>query len=228
MATLHLVRHGQASFGAENYDSLSDLGKQQCLLLGKWWKERGLKPARVVCGPMVRHQQSLEAFSQGFGRTFDVEFMEGIAEFDHENVIEVFWPLFGNKVEFERFMAETPKSQRHFHDTFVKAVARWHSGKYDHEYNESWSSFRRRVGAAFDAMKAPGGDALVFTSGGVISVIIQEILGFSDAKSFAVNAITLNSSVSRVLYRANENSLLSFNGTAHLDVHNDSSLITFR
>ena len=35
MGRLHLIRHGQASFGAENYDSLSDLGRQQAKILGK-------------------------------------------------------------------------------------------------------------------------------------------------------------------------------------------------
>jgi broad specificity phosphatase PhoE len=35
MGTLHLVRHGQASFGAADYDQLSDLGARQCRELGR-------------------------------------------------------------------------------------------------------------------------------------------------------------------------------------------------
>jgi hypothetical protein len=58
--------------------------------------------------------------------------------------------------------------------------------------------------------------------------MLQAVLGFSDAKSFAVNAITLNSSVSRILHRQGEASLHSFNSTAHLDIHNDAALITYR
>ena len=34
MGTLYLVRHGQASFGADDYDQLSPLGHQQALRLG--------------------------------------------------------------------------------------------------------------------------------------------------------------------------------------------------
>lgn len=34
MGTLYLVRHGQASFGADDYDQLSDLGRRQSVRLG--------------------------------------------------------------------------------------------------------------------------------------------------------------------------------------------------
>src|SRR6218665_1841158 len=228
MATLYLVRHGQASFGSENYDALSELGMRQCQLLGEWWKERGMEPGRVICGPMRRHRESLEAFSRGFGREFDYETLPVIAEFDHENVLEVHWPTFADKAAMAKFLAETPQPRQAFHKIFIEAVSRWHAGEHDHEYNESWTVFRRRVRDAFGLLQQPGGDAIVFTSGGVVSVMIQAILDFSDAKSFALNAITINSSVSRVLYRPGEATLQSFNGTAHLDVHNDASLITYR
>lgn len=33
MATIYLIRHGQASFGAENYDKLSPLGERQASIL---------------------------------------------------------------------------------------------------------------------------------------------------------------------------------------------------
>lgn len=228
MATLHLVRHGQASFGAEHYDELSGLGVRQCQLLGEWWQARGLVPGRIISGPMHRHKQSMEAFFHGFGRELEHDTLPDLAEFDHENVLEVYWPLFGDKVALAKYMAETSRPRQAFHQIFVDAVARWHSGNHDSDYNESWLTFRERVRDGFDALRAQGGDAVVFTSGGVISVMIQAILGFSDAKSFAINAITLNSSVSRVLYRPGESSLHSFNNTAHLDIHNDAALLTYR
>jgi len=42
MGTLYLVRHGQASFGADNYDVLSPLGHRQAERLGQYLKERGI------------------------------------------------------------------------------------------------------------------------------------------------------------------------------------------
>ena len=66
MGTLHLVRHGQASFGAEDYDQLSALGARQCLALGQHYARRGVRFAGVLRGSLRRHQQSLAAFAEGF------------------------------------------------------------------------------------------------------------------------------------------------------------------
>ncbi|MFP3608465.1 histidine phosphatase family protein, partial [Paraburkholderia sp. SIMBA_053] len=37
MAELYLVRHGQASLGADDYDQLSDAGEQQGIWLGEYF-----------------------------------------------------------------------------------------------------------------------------------------------------------------------------------------------
>ncbi|MDP1886245.1 histidine phosphatase family protein, partial [Polaromonas sp.] len=42
MGTLYLVRHGQASFGAENYDVLSSMGHRQSVRLGEYFKYKGV------------------------------------------------------------------------------------------------------------------------------------------------------------------------------------------
>ncbi|HBD39143.1 MAG TPA: histidine phosphatase family protein, partial [Cupriavidus sp.] len=52
MATLFLVRHGQASFGAANYDCLSDTGRQQSRWLGEYFRDRGVQFRRVVAGTL--------------------------------------------------------------------------------------------------------------------------------------------------------------------------------
>ena len=40
MGTLYLVRHGQASFGADDYDQLSPLGQQQAVRLGEYLRPK--------------------------------------------------------------------------------------------------------------------------------------------------------------------------------------------
>ena len=42
MAELVLIRHGQASFGADDYDKLSDMGWRQSRWLGEYFAERGV------------------------------------------------------------------------------------------------------------------------------------------------------------------------------------------
>ena len=60
MSVLTLVRHGQASFDSDDYDQLSDLGKQQARLLGKHWADQRLCIDRVYTGPRVRQKQTAE------------------------------------------------------------------------------------------------------------------------------------------------------------------------
>ena len=55
MGILLLVRHGQASWGAENYDQLSEIGWEQGRILGRALAERGIQPDLVVSGGMQRH-----------------------------------------------------------------------------------------------------------------------------------------------------------------------------
>ena len=47
-----LVRHGQASFGADDYDRLSALGTEQARLLGQWWARLGAAPGTVMRGSL--------------------------------------------------------------------------------------------------------------------------------------------------------------------------------
>ena len=61
MGAIYLVRHGQASFGAAEYDALSPLGVEQAGILGAALKQRGLSFDRIVSGPMRRHRQTAEA-----------------------------------------------------------------------------------------------------------------------------------------------------------------------
>lgn len=228
MASIYLIRHGQASFGAANYDQLSPLGEKQCRLLGEWWRARGLETGAALGGPMFRHRQSFEQFAAGYGQALTLEILPGLAEFDHENVIELHRPEFRDKAAMVRFIAEHPKPRQAFHEFFTHAVTRWTCGDFDHEYNESWPDFRNRVVQSFEALRARGGDCLVFTSGGAIAVVLQALLGLDNHRCFALNGVIANSSVTRILYRSEEATLHTFNGTAHLEVHDDAALITYR
>jgi broad specificity phosphatase PhoE len=65
MGTLYLVRHGQASFGAENYDELSELGHRQSVRLGEYFAQKGISFDRLIAGTLNRHKQTLGDVLQG-------------------------------------------------------------------------------------------------------------------------------------------------------------------
>ena len=60
MASIILIRHGQASFGAANYDQLSDLGRRQAQLLNDYFSDCGITLDAIYCGTLERQRQTAE------------------------------------------------------------------------------------------------------------------------------------------------------------------------
>src|SRR4051812_28359591 len=90
MGVVLLVRHGQASFGAEEYDVLSPAGWEQGRLLGEWLGARGVVPKAVVQGGMRRHRETGEAMSKAARWTIEVGTDPGWDEFDHLAVVAAY------------------------------------------------------------------------------------------------------------------------------------------
>ncbi|RBP73394.1 histidine phosphatase family protein [Marinobacter nauticus] len=229
MATIYLVRHGQASFGKENYDQLSPRGWEQGRILGRWLAGK-VEPGAVFGGNLQRHRETVEAITTGYGVSLpDMQVLEGLNEFDHLEVVERLRPEWADKQVMARDLASFPKPARAFQQAFEKAVTRWVSGEFDQEYSETWNGFRQRVGHALDQLieLADGADVIVSTSGGPIAVIAQRLLELSDRKALEMNNVIANTSVSRILYSGPRRSLAIFNNYSHLEAE-DPALVTFR
>ena len=229
MATIYLVRHGQASFGKENYDQLSPRGWEQGRILGRWLAGK-VEPGAVFGGNLQRHRETVEAITTGYGVSLpDMQVLEGLNEFDHLEVVERLRPEWADKQVMARDLASFPKPARAFQQAFEKAVTRWVSGEFDQEYSETWHGFRQRVGHALDQLinLADGADVIVSTSGGPIAVIAQRLLELSDHKALEMNNVIANTSVSRILYSGPRRSLAVFNNYSHLEAE-DPALVTFR
>ncbi|TBW57905.1 histidine phosphatase family protein [Marinobacter halodurans] len=229
MATLYLIRHGQASFGKANYDQLSDTGWEQGRVLGRWLADK-VTPTAVFSGDLQRHQETVAAITEGYGQALpDLQMNAGFNEFDHEAVVHAFKPEWADREVMARDLAQHPKPARAFQLAFVEAVQRWVSGDYASEYAESWADFQTRVLAALDdaIANAGGGDVLVASSGGPISVAVQSLLGLDDRRALALNEVITNTSVTRILFSGRRRNLAVFNNYAHLE---DAApeLVTFR
>ncbi|WP_286715766.1 histidine phosphatase family protein [Marinobacter sp. tcs-11] len=229
MATIYLVRHGQASFGKENYDQLSPRGWEQGRILGRWLADK-VEPGAIFGGNLQRHRETVEAIATGYGTALPgMQVLEGLNEFDHLQVVERLRPEWADKQVMARDLASFPKPARAFQQAFEKAVTRWVSGEFDQEYSETWNGFRQRVGHALDQLieLADGADVIVSTSGGPIAVIAQRLLELSDRKALEMNNVIANTSVSRILYSGPRRSLAVFNNYSHLEAE-DPALVTFR
>jgi broad specificity phosphatase PhoE len=223
------VRHGQASFGAADYDNLSDLGAEQALQLGGWFAQAQIKPTRLIAGGLRRHQQTSRAWAQGFvekgGILPDAQFHSldpRWNEYDHEDIFGKGTKAFGLEG-----MANKEMSKRDFQKLFEKAIARWIGGKHDDEYAEPWSVFAGRCSSALSDVKQMRGETpIVFTSGGAIGATVAHVLGLPASQAMQFNYLIANCSVSRIIYRDDEASLASFNNFAIFETNPE--LLTYR
>ena len=93
MGTLYLVRHGQASFGAEDYDQLSDLGHRQAVRLGEYFRHKGLVFDAVLVGTLRRHAQTWAGIAEGAGLAHTPLLWPGLNEYDAEAVVKTIHPM---------------------------------------------------------------------------------------------------------------------------------------
>lgn len=239
MRQLYLIRHGQASFDADDYDQLSPLGEEQARLLGDWLTHCGLRPDHVVMGSNRRHRQTAQYCLQQCRKTPD-EFPEtdwridsGFDEFDHQEVLLKNYPEFADFAALKQSFNHHPHPRRAFQLMFSSAVQRWISGEYD-DYQESWQQFQQRCRLALQrlietsATQETKDHVWIFTSGGTISVLLQNVLGISDQRIFDLNASLLNSGVTKLQVGTQRMGLGYLNSTAHLETHQRSELVSFR
>ncbi|PKH39053.1 Broad specificity phosphatase PhoE [Nocardioides alpinus] len=222
MSRILLVRHGQASFGAADYDNLSPTGHEQSRVLGAALAARGITADVVVAGEMTRHAQTAAAVLDGSGWTADVDVDAGWNEFDHLQVLAVHDQPTSVEGESEKVA---------FQRWFEEATLRWTSGEHDALYDESFAAFTSRVEAALtrlvDALPRKG-TAVVLTSGGPIAWAAASLLAEDDRARtdlwLRLNPVSINTGVSTVVCGASGTTLVTFNAHDHLS----SELLTYR
>jgi broad specificity phosphatase PhoE len=231
MGALYLIRHGQASFGAQDYDKLSDVGVQQARVLGEALRQRLPHVDAVVTGTLLRHRETSDACLQALGLPVgEPRRVAGFNEFDHVEVVERHTPRYADFAVLKAELAATPDPRRAYQDLFTQAVGRWVAGGHDGEYRESWPAFKARcLGALAELVSSLGGSktALVFTSGGPITAISQDLLGIPDAHAFRTNWTLANCGITKVIYSERGRYLSTLNEHGHFEgAHR--SLITYR
>ncbi|WP_232677327.1 histidine phosphatase family protein [Nocardioides sp. R-C-SC26] len=227
MGQLLLVRHGQASFGAADYDVLSDVGWEQGRALGTWLREADLAPTTLIRGDMRRHRETLEAILDGAGWAGSdvadqVQVDADWNEFDHVALVSSFPELPPGELD-----------RRAFQHVFEQATAAWIAGTFPAEgAGETFADFVARVRSALGraAERAGSGQtAVVVTSGGAIAVAASLLVGGDDPATVGAlwsrfNTVIANSSVTRVVVGPRGPRLLTFNEHAHAV----GSLLTYR
>ncbi|UCJ15361.1 histidine phosphatase family protein [Pseudomonas sp. MM211] len=232
MGSIYLIRHGQASFGAEDYDVLSALGERQSSLLGSHLAQSGLCLDRAISGSLLRQAHTGRLVLEQLEQAPALETDPAFNEFDAEGVIRALLPaLLPEEPKAIEIMRNAAHNRAEFQRLFVRLLETWIGGDYDAPTLQSWQSFvdqvddglQRLLGSATSREKVA-----VFTSGGTITALLHLLTGMPVASAFAMNWQIVNTSLSCLKFQGERVTLASFNSHAHLQLLNTPSLITYR
>jgi broad specificity phosphatase PhoE len=223
MGSLTLVRHGQASFGAANYDQLSNLGELQSVRLGAYLAQQSHWFEAVYHGSLQRHHQTWAGIAAHLPIAEDAVYCRpGLNEFDGAALIRS-----------QRLSAGEPgliptDYKAHFR-ALRNGLKAWMDGELTVPEMPTYASFRRGVLAVIEEIKNthPDERVLVVSSGGPISTVIGAILETPAHKTIDINYQIYNTALTTFNVSASGLRLSSFNATPHLDPASDAGLFTY-
>jgi broad specificity phosphatase PhoE len=216
MPVVYLVRHGQASFGAENYDVLSPTGLHQSTRIGEELARRSLRRPLSLSGSLQRQRDTARVAMAAGGIPGVPEVDPRLDEYDHLGLIERYRP--GGNTEHDG-------TSRGLQRSLDAALLQWIADDAG-----GWRDFHLGARDALSDLVGrllPGQDAVVFTSGGVIAALCAGLLGLGAPGVVALNRVTVNGSLHKLVAGASGTTLISFNDHAHLE-GSDPSYVTYR
>ena len=242
MTTILLARHGQASFGQENYDQLSELGGIQAQLLGQHYATTQRRIDAIFTGSLVRQRDSAQHFWERYQSSITSEHSNGalasvidvnepnsytLPEFDEFNHKDVFIKsdsAFNSRAAIAAEIAKSDVPDTRLAELFDQAMQRWHGGDNDQDYIESWPQFNHRAQLALEQVRTKvaslnldqDSTVLVFTSGGVIAAIAAQLLKQGSQIAYQLNKSLVNTGVTSITLKDQNARLLSLNEYSHL------------
>ena len=221
MTIIHLVRHGQASFGKEDYDNLSETGRKQAFLLGQYFKTLNINFDKILVGTLKRQIQTYKQIIKSYDKSIDHESTPLLNEYDVKSVLMGF--VNGRNLTKD----ELHDKKIHF-NLLRSAVTAWSENKISHNVNETWSEFDERAKKFLKTTSERKSESiLVVSSGGTISMILKQILSLPSSQFVNFHFQIFNSSYSKIKINEYGMSLSLFNSISHLDHQTNSDLITY-
>lgn len=239
MGSIYLVRHGQASFGTDDYDRLSPLGQQQSRRLGEYFKSKGVRFEAALTGTLKRQQQTLAGICAGMETNFhnqdDSKYntcpqpaagalphqaWPGLNEFDGTALIAEIHsqPLTGS---------DTNALRQQFFDLLRLGMRQWMLGQSRPSGMPSHEEFVAGINAAFDHVRSScQGDVLLVSSGGPIGAAVGHVMGANVEATIDLTMELHNSSVTEFAFTRARHQLVTFNTLPHLDMLEHADWVT--
>lgn len=235
MATIYLVRHGQASFGADDYDKLSPLGRRQAQVVGEYFRDCGVLLDAAYSGDLSRQcdtaRLALQAQPSEVPHHIDPRFNE----IENDAQIKHLLPAVVERNPGVKALVDKGLGNSKDYQKVIDAVFNyWVSPDCRNEQIQSWQEYSSLVrDALFDVMRQQGAGktSAIFTSGGTLATIVSQVLGLGGDKAYQFYEPVMNCSVTRLFYNGSRVSLSYFNDCSFLQVlgsQRSDDLISYR
>ena len=230
MTDIFLFRHGQAGT-REDYDLLSELGRNQAARLGEYLAAQEIEFDLVVSGGMRRQKETaqiaVESMASRGRKTPDLAVDDRWNEF---SLLSLYQGIVSRMVEgdpaFARDYAEMVEAIKEDPHTTRGATGRcdaavilsWIENRYPEYEGEAWSGFSGRIRSIIPEIaedprvKTVG----VFTSATPITVLTADALELNNQRLLSILGVVSNTSMT-VLRYSGELRLFTFNAAPHLD-----------
>jgi broad specificity phosphatase PhoE len=235
MATIYLIRHGQASFGAEDYDKLSDLGCRQAIVVGEYFRDSGVRFDAVYSGDLSRQRETARLAIASQTNEVPHHIDPRFNEIQNDAQVKYLMPEVVKINPTIQTLLEKGLSSSKDYQKVIDAVFNyWVSPACADPRIQSWEEFSAGTRQAIaDIVEAQGGGKTIgiFTSGGTLATIVAQVLGLGGEQTYQFYEPVLNCSVTQLFYSRSRISLSYFNDCSFLRVlggQRSDDLLTYR
>ena len=226
MPSILLVRHAQASFGAADYDVLSEQGHEQVAARGRRTataRHRAGAGHHRDAAPPARHREPVRGVARARRSVVD----ERWNEYDDRDILTHHSDV---HVGLEQRPGDEPISSRQFQEILNAALRSWIGAGADGPCAEPWTAFHGRLSAALMELGGSlgrGETALVVSSGGAIAALTASLLGLPPEALITFNHVSINAGITKLTVGRGGTTVISINEHAHLE-RPGASLVTYR
>jgi broad specificity phosphatase PhoE len=235
MATIYLFRHGQASFGSDDYDKLSPLGERQATLLGHYLRDSGVVLDAAYSGDLLRQRETARLALAGQPAGVPHQVDPRFNEIDNDEQLRYLLPEVVKADPALRELVDRGLSSSKDYQKVIDAVFNyWVSPQCKETRIQSWADYSGQVSAALQELMATQGSGKtlgIFTSGGTIATMVAQVLGLSGEQTYQFYEPIFNCSVTQIFYNGRKTSLSYFNDRSWLQLQGAKAaenLVTYR
>lgn len=235
MATIYLVRHGQASFGADDYDKLSPLGIRQAQVVGEYLRDGEISFDAVYSGDLLRQRETAQLAIASQPREVSHRIDPRFNEIRNDEQLQYLLPeVTRNQPAVQDLVDRGLRSSKDYQKVIDAVFNFWVSPACQDERVQSWSEYSQGVRQALlEVMREQGAGKTVgiFTSGGTIATIVAQVLGLTGEQTYQFYEPIFNCSVTQLFYSGERVSLSYFNDRSFLQLlgtQGGENLVSYR